>query len=65
LHVTLLTPVQVIAKVDVCNVLTEVLKNHGLIVTVFADVRVLFMELGMLDQKHVGRETFLAHSTHV
>jgi hypothetical protein len=49
----------------VCNVLAEVLKNYSLIITVFTYVGVLFMEFGMFNQKHVGRETLFAYSTHV
>ena len=61
----MLTPIKVITKMGVCNVLSEVLKNYCLIITLFINVGILFMQVGMFDQKHVGRETLFAYSTHV
>lgn len=65
LHITLLTPVQVVVEVSVCYVLTQVLKNHRFVIAVFTDVRILLVEFYMLNELHFAGETFFTNFTDV
>jgi len=65
LHITLLAPIKVVIEVSVCYVLTQILKYHRFVITVFTDVWVLLMQFHMFNELHFAGETFFANFTDV